>query len=98
MADKPDMSTLRAHLDDLETRINSARQSLAQHGIGGKELDAELEKMRTAQTSLRDKIGTQGGSVADATVAADVENLRNAFERWIVSNEHRFSGASHKPR
>ena len=98
MANTPDMSTLRTQLDDIQRRIDKARQSIAQHGIGGEDLDAELEKMRVAQSALRDKIAKHADDVADATTAADVENLRNTFERWIVSNEHRFSGSSHKPR
>ncbi len=95
MANPDDMTALAAKLDALGDRIDRAQQALAQHGVGGVGLDQELERMRTAQNALKGRIT---GGDAHATAAADVENLRNAFERWIASNDHRFSATGSRPQ
>mgnify|MGYP001500608963 CR=1 FL=1 len=88
---------VHARVRDIGARIDRARHALAAHGIGGERLDADLAAMSQAQTSLVDKMKTHAPDVAHATLRAQAENLRNCVERWIASNEHRFSGPG-RPR
>ncbi len=93
MTGKFDMASLRARLDDLETRLAKTLRSLASRGALPPSHRRELADIRARHTALHAKLAATEDSTW-AAVARDLEAdwdiLGTAFERWVAHVDRDF--------
>ncbi len=94
MESKNALQVAHEALLDLEERIHRKRQEFLAHGVVGDALDQDLDAMMQQHGRIRDALHDER-SPTRQTLDAEVAVLSSMFERWVASNERRFS--THQP-
>ncbi len=92
-----DDAQLQDRLERLGAEIEHHRARIQDEGKWGGSIKAELQRIaeQHERLCLIARSGNDDAAESAATVAAELSNLKNAFERWMVSVDTTYTRKPH---